>query len=1510
MADPADRMTGAPHRASPTDTPPPHRRRRRWWRALAWVGVGLLVLLAGLAGAGWWVMRTDDGRAWLTATVLDLVNDSEGLTVRLGALEGDLPFSLRLRDLSVTDPEGEWLSAERLSLAWDPWGLLGGRLHVTEVGARALSVERPPALPPSDPPDAPDTDGGGFDPRLLGLLRVDRIALEGVYLGAPLVGQPVLMDVTGRVAGEGDPSDPDAVTATLSARRIDGRPLEVSADIRLDGPDLERLALDLQASEGQGGMVTTLAGLPGAAGWSVDLSGEGPLDDWGGSLNAEAEGLAVLSGSLLLDLGDPAAPAIVLDLNAQPREAAPPAWRAVLTERFALGLSAALDGDGRVSLDGLRLASDALEVTGSAALDPGADSGEGTVSARLEGTLSRPDLLAPLAALPLARGALTVTAEGALMAPTVTASVRAEDLNAGVGARRVTLDLTATPDGPLDGETATVGFDLTGRVEDLSGPDAVTGLFPRPLDLTARGRASLADQRVTLESLRLSDDGGVTLEAAAVATLAPALDVSADATLTLEALARLSPVLGGLEPQGSGVLALSGVTVDADTVVSGDVRLTLADAALGIQQADAALGPTPELTGRVTFDPAEGLSVADLRLDGGALDLNGRLAIPADFATLDADLTARLTDAGAVAGDAVGGALTLDARLSGPLGDPDIDATARMPAATLAGMAWDDLTLTADLSGLARGPSGPVTLSGTGPGGALDLSAGLALPGYGRAEVSDLSLTVPGATLTGQATTDFATTLSDGALALSVARPGDLAGWGAPPLSGSLTADVALNAREDGTQAVTLTATAPQLALADAGVSMGALDLRAALTDALGTPALDATVAARGGEAGGVSWERLDVTARGPLADLSVTADLTGEGPTGPLTLATAARVQPPGLAEPGRVVLDRLDLETRGHAIVLRQPATLDLDTGPRVDRLVLTLDDGALTVSGGLTEGGALDVSVTGDGLPLALADLAAPDMTLGGRLDLSASLTGRLPTPEGSLSLTARDVALAGTGEVPPLAAEVSGRLSGGRLTADATVSGFDRTPARVTADVPLRLGGAAPIPEGEPLSVSARWNGPVESVWEMLPMVVEHRLAGDLVLDADVSGTLAAPAITADVRLSNGRYEHLTVGTLIDDLSLSASAQGTDQVVVSLSGTDGAGGRLSGEGDIRLTPDGPVGTVSTTLNDAVLVRRDDVTASADADLSVSLEGDRGAVEGRIRTREVRVRLENLSGGASVSTLDVVEIDTTETSGLDVLDRAAAEARAAGETDEQGAFPISLAIDVDMPNRIYVTGRGLESEWQGSLQVRGTAAVPRVTGTISVRRGSLEAVGKQLAIETGQVQFVGGARIDPLLDVVALYETEEVEARVGLRGPASDPEFILESVPPLPRDEVLSQILFDKATGELTTLETVQLARALGTLTGITGGGGGLDVLGAVRGTLGLDVLKVGGDVAAGGAGVEAGRYIGDDIYVGVEQGLESGSGGVSVEVDLGAGFKVESKARRSGTGEVGVIWKRDY
>ena len=62
--------------------------------------------------------------------------------------------------------------------------------------------------------------------------------------------------------------------------------------------------------------------------------------------------------------------------------------------------------------------------------------------------------------------------------------------------------------------------------------------------------------------------------------------------------------------------------------------------------------------------------------------------------------------------------------------------------------------------------------------------------------------------------------------------------------------------------------------------------------------------------------------------------------------------------------------------------------------------------------------------------------------------------------------------------------------------------------------------------------------------------------------------------------------------------------------------------------------------------------------------------------------------------------------------------------------------------------------------------------------------------------------------------------------------------------------------------------------------------------------------------GDAKVTAGKYIGDKVFVGVEQGATAESGGVSVEVELTPNISVESGVGQTGDSNVGVKFKWDY
>lgn len=165
-------------------------------------------------------------------------------------------------------------------------------------------------------------------------------------------------------------------------------------------------------------------------------------------------------------------------------------------------------------------------------------------------------------------------------------------------------------------------------------------------------------------------------------------------------------------------------------------------------------------------------------------------------------------------------------------------------------------------------------------------------------------------------------------------------------------------------------------------------------------------------------------------------------------------------------------------------------------------------------------------------------------------------------------------------------------------------------------------------------------------------------------------------------------------------------------------------------------------------------------------------------------------------------------------------------------------------------------------------------------------------------------GGETIDPLLGIRGVYEGSGLTVIARLAGPASQPEVILESRPALPQDEIISRVLFGKNKGALTAAEGIQLAASVSEL---SGGGSGLDVLGGIRQVVGVDVLQV--DAGENGAAVKAGKYIADGVYVGARQGAAPGSSSVEVEVELTPNISVNTESGQTDS-SVGVQFKWDY
>ena len=111
------------------------------------------------------------------------------------------------------------------------------------------------------------------------------------------------------------------------------------------------------------------------------------------------------------------------------------------------------------------------------------------------------------------------------------------------------------------------------------------------------------------------------------------------------------------------------------------------------------------------------------------------------------------------------------------------------------------------------------------------------------------------------------------------------------------------------------------------------------------------------------------------------------------------------------------------------------------------------------------------------------------------------------------------------------------------------------------------------------------------------------------------------------------------------------------------------------------------------------------------------------------------------------------------------------------------LKIDLSVASPGKLFVRGRGLDSEWKGEFRVSGIKSETAVNGKFSVVRGRFNFMGKRFTLKRGSVNFEGKVPPSPQLDILAEASTKDMTALLQVSGPISAPVVELSSVPSLP-------------------------------------------------------------------------------------------------------------------------------
>jgi len=1467
---------------------------RRWARRLAFAAAATLgaavLALAALYGAA----QTDAGRRWILARVAAAASTPGETVLSLKGLHGTLPQDLRLDRLALADRDGTWLTAENVTLVWHPLALLGGRFEVETLALDRLDVERAPAAS-----GTAETGPRGL-PSLPVALDVKRLSIQDLSLGAALLGTPARLNVLGEARAEPD----GQVSSSLVVERRDGTPGRLAATARYR-PQPESLGLDLRLSEPADGLVARLLALPDLPALSLTLSGDGPLAQWRGTLKGDAQSLGAVTAEVTLShTADELGIGLVGDATLRPQDAL---LRRALAGTTHVALDARWQDGARLQIDRLTAENDALALSAAGRVDAGTLDGHIEADARLRDA-------ALLAAVDpeLAADSLDVklASDGPLLQPHLVLDAEVAGLRrAPVGLRRGQLHATFDPVRPLDAGPPQGQLTASGRIEglDAPAPAALLARLQPGFDWRLDGSLDLAANVLDLASAAVTGTGAALSGSGTLALDSGAFD--AGATLALDDLADFSSLLG-FDVAGAGKIEtrLTNTAMGTATgtatggALSGHLDGTFTALRLGEPVLQALFGATPKVASDFALTANGDLRLDALSLSGAAARITGDATIGGDFSALDARYQVTAKDLGKLSqalGVPLSGDATAEGTARGALADPALAGRLEVAKGSLAGTAFDRLTARYEIRDPASKPAGRISLAGSLPdlgavegetafalsGAALDLSQ-VKLSALQTTATGDLSVPLDGAAITGQ---------------LALASPDIGAALAHAGLTGrgSLNGQLALRPGRTG-QGATLTAElgTPRLTLDGQAAAAESLTLEVAAEDLLGTPNATATATLKAASLDALRLDTLRLTGQGTLEAADFTLAAKGDF-DGPLALDAGGHVALAGKETTLRIA--RLEGQAFAQKIALRGPVTLK--QGENTLALsALDLAFGAARV----TADAALDAERLQLDAKVARLDLAAlapfgVPRAFTGRADGAVSIAGPRSAPRGDLSLKVDALRSADLPEGPAMTLDLTGRWQAGRLTLDGDLAGLPGKPATLTADLPLALAADSltlSVPPQESISGRLAWRGDAATVWPLVP-VSGHRLDGRLAVDMAVAGQVGNPRLSGQAGLSKGRYENLETGTILENLELQLDLEGERVVLTKLSASDGNGGKLTASGSAEIDPARHFPfDLKGEMTDFTAVRRDEVTAQASGTFGAEGDTTSALLRAKLETKTVELRIpEKLPP-------DVVDLNVVETGGARTQTASAAPAKAA-------APPIDLRLDVaiDMPRRVFLRGRGLDSEWSGRFAITGPAEAPVVDGKLQIVRGQLMVLGKVFKLKRGQVTLPADAKIDPLLDIEAEHQGKSITVTATITGRASNPAFALSSVPELPRDEIVSRLLFDKGAGELSAVEAAQLAAALAELSGVGGGGGAL--MDRVRNLLGVDVLSVEAAKDGGAApAIGAGKYLSDDVYVGVQKDVGSDTGSVEVEVELTPNISVQSGVESTGESDIGVEFKWDY
>ncbi len=576
------------------------------------------------------------------------------------------------------------------------------------------------------------------------------------------------------------------------------------------------------------------------------------------------------------------------------------------------------------------------------------------------------------------------------------------------------------------------------------------------------------------------------------------------------------------------------------------------------------------------------------------------------------------------------------------------------------------------------------------------------------------------------------------------------------------------------------------------------------------------------------------------------------------------------------------------GHEVALLEPFTITYHNSLFTISPFAFTREGKTFLQGELVMKKSSNVAtITVSDLPLECFDPFLQDVTLFGNISGRFELSGTKTSPIIALTCASSSLQLWNPKlfDAPPLAASCEVTMKDDLLQAALEIEGLSlRKPTHLSLTKDKN-----------------KLSGKVEAEFDLATLLSSYLDEDELVegivsLDVGLSGTKDAPVWKGKLDIHQGKIFVPCLGTSFSDVEVHGSLKDNQLLIEKAAAKDDEAGTFTATGYLKnllnkrfeYRIDGKASNFATII-------LPEAEAKATGDLTVTGNLKEANFIASMDVEDAKFYLSPASS-KDIPKLDIIYV---------------------GEDHAPAKKPFKIGLDLLLKmNEGQVVGMGLDSTWKGDAHVTGQNKNIDVQGNILLSKGILEFAGKRFTLTQGALTFAGDLLKQSNLQVIASNDVGAISTQIALQGPLANPRIVIQSNPAMSQKEILSWLLFNKSSSDITPMQGIQLGQSLLKL---KSGNNSVDLIEELKQKLSIDRIDFGQasttrptlqDSIPNEVSVQVGKYISDGVIVTLSKDVTNEVNRVGVEANLTKHITAQANVGDDANAELSLEWKLRY